>query len=81
MSTKAFANGREKIFTVELGDDFTLIALSNPDGSEIETWEIKNGKVIHNKPVRKVSMPAKNAGMAANKALPVKKIGRIVKKK
>ncbi|HQT44820.1 MAG TPA: hypothetical protein PLO51_02490 [Candidatus Micrarchaeota archaeon] len=81
MSTRAFANGKEKIFTVELGDDFTLIALSNPDGSEIETWEIKKGKVIHNKPVRKVNMPAKNEGMPAKKIMPVKKIGRIVKKK
>ncbi|MFA5105803.1 MAG: hypothetical protein WC506_02475 [Candidatus Micrarchaeia archaeon] len=64
MSAKAFANGKEKVFTVELGDDFTLIALSNPDGTEIETWEIKKNKVTHTRPVKKVALPAKKAAQA-----------------
>ncbi len=67
MSTKAIANGKEKIFTVELGDNFTLIALSNPDGGEIETWEIQKGVVVHKKPVKKISMPIKKI------AQPIKK--------
>ncbi len=60
MSSRAIANGREKVFTIELGDDFTLIALSNPDGSEIETWEIKSSKVTHTKPVKKMALPKKS---------------------
>lgn len=59
MSAKAFANGKEKVFTVELGDDYTMIALSNPDGSEIEAWEIKKNKVTHTRPVKKVALPKK----------------------